>query len=198
MKFAISILLVLCFIVAGCLGGCSLLGEEPNEADSVKSICSISISDCDYDFYKSNFGYGHRIHDKRELYIGNETDGMAYDGSSAYQYINGKKIATKGFPFEKYDTFAQEILETCQKIIKNGYYTGYNDDSASYRFIYYHFRISEEGLALFTDQKYEWGMIDSIYRNGEFEFFDLDLYVTKEASEDFSFAFGTIPYTISY
>ena len=41
-------------------------------------------------------------------------------------------------------------------------------------------------------------MIDSIYRDGKFEFFNLDLYVTKEASEDFSFTFGNIPYTISY
>lgn len=123
---------------------------------------------------------------------------MAYDGTSAYQYINGEKIATKGFPFEKYDAFAQETLEICQQIMKNGYYTGYSDDSASYRSIYYHFRISEEGLALFTDQKYEWGMIDSIYRDGDFEFFDLDLYAAEGASEDFSFTFGTIPYTISY
>lgn len=197
-KTALSALMVLCFIIMSGLRGCPFFEVEPNEADSVKGICSISISDCDYDFYKANMGYGYRIHDKRELYIGNETDGMAYDGTSAYQYINGEKIATKGFPFEKYDAFAQETLEICQQIIQNGYYTGYNDDSASYRFIYYHFRISEEGLALFTDQKYEWGMIDSIYRDGKFEFFDLDLYVTKEASEDFSFTFGTIPYTISY
>lgn len=198
MKNTLLKLFVLCCIIVGCLGGCSLLAKEPNEEDSVKNICSISISDCDYDFYKANMGYGYRIRDKRELYIGNETDGMEYDGTSAYQYINGEKIATKGFPFEKYDAFAQETLEICQQIIKNGYYTGYNDNSASYRSIYYHFRISEEGLALFTDQKYEWGMIDSIYRNGEFEFFDLDLYATEGASEDFSFTFGTIPYTISY
>lgn len=198
MKFVISILLVLCFVIMGNLSGCTLLREEPNEVDSVKSISAINISDCDYDFYKQNFGYGYRINGKRELYIGNEEDGMAYDGETAYQFINGNKIATKGFPFEKYDTFAQETLETCQQIIKNGYYTGYNDDSASYRFIYYHFRISEEGMALFTDQKYEWGMIDCVYRDGVFEFFDLDLYVTKEASEDFSFTLGAIPYTISY
>ena len=198
MKTILSVLSALGFIICSCLIGCKTSTKEPNEADSVKNICAISIDDCDYDFYKSNLGYGYRIHDKRELYIGNETDGMAYDGESSYQYINGKKIYTTGFTYEKYDAFAQEILETCQQIIKNGYYMGYNDDSASYRFIYYHFRISEEGLALFTDQKYEWGMIDCIYRDGEFEFFDLDLYVTKEASEDFSFTFGTIPYTISY
>lgn len=141
---------------------------------------------------------GYLIGDKREYYIGNWKAGVSFDGEKAYEYENGMKSPIDQFPFEKYDAFAQETLEICQQIIKNGYYTGYNDDSASYRFIYYHFQISEEGLALFTDQKYEWGMIDSIYRNGEFEFFDLDLYATEGASEDFSFTFGEIPYTISY
>jgi hypothetical protein len=96
-KTALSALMVLCFVIMGGLSGCTLHREKPNEADSVKGICSISISDCDYDFYQANMGYGYRIHDKRELYIGNKTDGMAYDGTSAYQYINGKQIATKGF-----------------------------------------------------------------------------------------------------
>ena len=89
--------MVLCFTIMSGLRGCPFFEVEPNEADSVKGICSISISDCDYDFYKANMGYGYRIHDKRELYIGNETDGMAYDGTSAYQYISGEKIATNGF-----------------------------------------------------------------------------------------------------
>jgi len=198
MKIILSVLSGLSILFFSCLIGCVSLREAPNEADSVKNICAVKISDCDYNFYKKNFGFGYRINSRREIYIGNETDGMAYDGESAYQYINGKKIATVGFPFEKYDTLAQEILETCQQIIQNGYYTGFNDDSASYHFIYYHFQISDEGLALFTDQKYEWGMIDCIYRNGVFEFFDLGLNVTKEASEDLSFTFGMIPYTISY
>ena len=198
MKTVLFILSALSFIIFGFSTSCIHLREEPNEADSVKNICAVRISDCDYDFYKQNFGYGYRIDGKREIYIGNEEDGMAYDGETAYQFINGNKIATKGFPFEKYDTFAKETLETCQQIIENGYYTGYNDDSASYRFIYYHFRISEEGMALFTDPKYEWGMIDAVYRDGVFEFFDLDLYATKSASVDFSFTFGAIPYTVSY
>ena len=198
MKIVLSAITALCVMICSFFTECTSVRDLPNEADSVKNLCAVSISDFDYDFYKKNYGYGYRINGEREIMIGNKEDGMLYDGESAYQFINGKKIATKKFPFEKIDTYAQEILEISQQIIQNRFYSGYNDERKEYRYNSYRFRITREGLALFTEHKYAWGIIDCIYRDGVFEYFSLNLYTTKEASDDFTFTFGEIPYTISY
>lgn len=141
---------------------------------------------------------GYRIGDKREYYIGNRKEGMSFDGEKAYQFENGMKRPIDQFPFEKYDASAGEILEIAQKIISNGFYTAYNDESYSYNDILYHFLISEEGLALFQDQNFTYGLILAVYRDGVFENFSIELKKKPDAILETYYVFGTILHSISY
>jgi len=197
-KTALSALMVLCFVIMSGLRSCPLYEVEPNEADSVKNICSISITDCDYSFHTIKNEMGYRIGDKREYYIGNRKEGMSFDGEKAYQFENGMKRPIDQFPFEKYDASAGEILEIAQKIISNGFYTAYNDESYSYNDILYHFLISEEGLALFQDQNFTYGLILAVYRDGVFENFSIELKKKPDAILETYYVFGTILHSISY
>jgi hypothetical protein len=197
-KTGLSALMALCFVIMSGLRGCPLFEVEPNEADSVKNICSISITDCDYSFHTIKNEMGYRIGDKREYYIGNWKEGMSFDGEKAYQFDNGMKRPIDQFPFEKYDASAGEILEISQKIISNGFYTAYNDESSSYNDILYHFLISEEGLALFQDQNFTYGLILAVYRDGVFENFSIVLKKNRDALTRTFYEFGTIRQTISF
>jgi hypothetical protein len=198
MKLIRLIFAVMGFLIVSMLTGCSVNNVQLNEADSVKNICAVSIDDYDYSFNIKSVGKGYRIGDKREIHIGNRVSGMEYDGENAYRYIDSSKITMPEFPFETYDSLADEILLISQKIISEGYYTAYNDESFSYRNILYHFQISQEGLTLFCDQNYTYGMIDCVYNNGAFEHFNIDLYGYKNKRPDISFSIGTISYTVSY
>jgi hypothetical protein len=169
-----------------------------NGADSVKNICAVLKDDYDYSFNIRNVGKGYRIGEKREIYIGNRVNGLEYDGKNAYRYINSSRITMSEFPFETYDSLAYDILLASQKILSEGYYTAYNDESFSYRNILYHFQISEVGLTLFRDQNYTYGMIDCVYNNGVFKHFNVDLYENNNDSPVASYTFGSIDYTISY
>jgi hypothetical protein len=198
MKIFLSVISALCFLIVSSLVSCPLFEVEPNEADSVKNICSVSITDCDYSFHTIKNEMGYRIGDKREYYIGNRKQGMVFDGEKAYQYDNEMKRPIDKFPFEKYDASAGEILEISQKIISNGFYTAYNDESSSYNDILYHFLISEEGLALFQDQNFTYGLILAVYRDGVFEHFDIVLKKSRDALTKTSYTFGTILHSISF
>jgi len=198
MRAFFSLFVALVMVIIGGMTSCPLFEVEPNEADSVKNICSVSISDCDYSFHTIKNEMGYRIRDKREYYIGNRKEGMSFDGEKAYQFENGTKRPIDQFPFEKYDASAGEILEISQKIITNGFYTAYNDESSSYNDILYHFLISEEGLALFQDQTFTYGLILAVYRDGVFENFSIELKKKPDAISDTYYVFGTILHSISY
>lgn len=198
MRAVFSFFAALVMIIISGVTSCPFFEVEPNEADSVKNICSISITDCDYSFHTIKNEMGYRIGDKREYYIGNRKEGMSFDGEKAYQFENGMKRPIDQFPFEKYDASAGEILEISQKIISNGFYTAYNDESSSYNDILYHFLISEEGLALFQDQNFTHGLILAVYRDGVFENFSIELKRKPDEISDTYYVFGTILHSISY
>lgn len=198
MRAFFSSFVALVMVIIGGMTSCPSFEVEPNEADSVKNICSISIADCDYSFHTIKNEMGYRIGDKREYYIGNWKEGMSFDGEKAYQFDNGMKRPIDQFPFEKYDASAGEILEISQKIISNGFYTAYNDESSSYNDILYHFLISEEGLALFQDQNFTYGLILAVYRDGVFENFSIVLKKNRDALTRTFYEFGTIRQMISF
>jgi hypothetical protein len=198
MKLVRFVFAGLCFFMVSILAGCSLFNAQLNKADSVENICTVSKDDYDYSFNIRSVGKGYRIEKKREVHIGNRVNGLEYDGKNAYRYINNSRITMSEFPFETYDSRADEILLVSQKILSEGYYTAYNDESFSYRNILYHFQISQEGLSLFRDQNYTYGMIDCVYNNGVFEHFNVDLYEDNNDSPVASYTFGRIHYTISY
>lgn len=141
---------------------------------------------------------GYLIGDKREYYIGNWKEGMSFDGEKAYEYENGMKSPIDQCPFEKYDASAGEILELSQTIIEKGLYTAYNDESSSYHDIFYHFLISEEGLELFEDQNFTYGLILAVYHDGVFENFSIELKKKPDAISDTYYVFGIILHSISF
>lgn len=197
MKNTLSFICAIFLAIVGSNTGCSLCQVELNETDSVKNICSVSITDCDYHFHTHDNKMGYRIGDKREYYIGNRKKGMVFDGEKAYEYDNEMRRLIDQFPFEQYDAAAGEILEISQEIISKGLYTAYNDESSSYRYILYYFLISEEGLALFQNQNVTYGLISCTYHNGVFLRFSLVLKRNADALERTIYEFGTIDRTIS-
>lgn len=191
------ILLVSFLFITAISSLCSLFAEVPNEADSAQYICEISMTDSDYYLYDEKVGTLYRSADKRNAFIGTYEDGLFFDGENAYQYKNNQKTPITEFPFEQYDSFVNEILNTCQTIISKKLYTAYNDERSYYKERSYYFKISKEGLALFRDHTYEYGLISCFYPDRTFQEFSLDLYEDKEARPSLVCTFGTIDYTTS-
>ena len=191
------ILLINFLFIAAISSLCSLFAEVPNEADSAQYICEISMADSTYYLHDEKVGTLYRSADKRNAFIGTYEDGLFFDGENAYQYKNNQKTPITEFPFEQYDSYASEILNTCQTIISKKLYTAYNDERSYYKEHSYYFKISKEGLALFRDRTYEYGLISCFYPDKTFQEFSLDLYEDKEARPSLVCTFGTIDYTTS-
>ena len=198
MKWILSAVYALFAFVFSWMASCPLTNTPLNEEDSVKNICSVSILDYDYSFDNKDREYGYRIGDEREIHVGNKINGMEFDGEKGYHYIDGSRFPMREFSFEEYDARTDEMLLIAQQIISEGYYIAYNEESLSFRYILFHFQITEEGLALFQDRNFTSGMIDCEYNDGVFEYFRVDLFEKDHTRPDVSYDIGTIPYTISY
>jgi len=136
----------------------------------------------------------YRIGDRREAFIGTYENGIAFDGTNAYQYIDNQKTQIAAFPFEQYDAQAERMLAVAQKIISEGLYTSYADDRKEYADIYYYFKITEKGLMLFDDQSYKYGLIFCVYRDNTFQIFNISLKETEDEPSRAWYTFGTIDY----
>lgn len=165
-----------------------------NEVESVKNICAISEDAFDYLLKIKDVGIICRIEDRREAFIGTYDNGIAFDGKNAYQYIDNQKTQIATFPFEQYDIQAKRILEIAQKIISEGLYTSYADDRKEYADRYYYFRITDEGLLLFDDPSYQYGLIICEYRDNTFQIFNISLKETENERARTWYTFGTIDY----
>ena len=95
---------------------------------------------------------------------------------------------------EQYDIQAKRILEIAQKIISEGLYTSYADDRKEYADTYYYFRITDEGLRLFDDPSYQYGLIICGYRDHTFQLFNISLKETENETAKTWYTFGTIDY----
>jgi len=191
------VLLINFLFITAISGLCSLFAEVPNEIDSAEYIGAISMTDSDYFLFDEEIGTLYRSADKRNAFIGTYKEGLCFDGKNAYRYINNQKILIAEFPFEKYDSYANQILKTCQTIISKKLYTAYNDERRYYKEHSYYFEISEEGLSMFLGNKYEYGLISCFYRDMVFQEFNLYLYKDRDARPSIDCHFGKIDYTIT-
>jgi hypothetical protein len=164
------------------------------ETESATSICAISKDDFDYVLQMKDVGIIYRIGDQQEAFIGTYEDGVAFDGENAYQYTNNQKTPISEFPFEQYDAQAERILVIAQKIISEKLYSAYADDRKDYADVYYYFRISNEGLALFSEKEYEQGLISCVYRDKSFQTFHISLKETGDDRSKTWYTFGSIDY----
>jgi len=164
------------------------------ETESTTNICSISKDEFDYVLQMKDVGMIYRIEDRREAFIGTYEDGVAFDGENAYQYTNNQKTPISEFPFEQYDAQAERILVIAQKIISEKLYSAYADDRKDYADVYYYFRISNEGLALFSEKEYEQGLISCVYRDKSFQTFHISLKETGDDRSKTWYTFGSIDY----
>jgi len=169
-----------------------------NEADSASDICAVSIETCDYAFNYKNMDYGYRIGDDRELHVGNKINGVEFDGEKGHRYIDGSWYPMREATFEEYDAKAAEILDIAQQVIRQKLYTPYNDDNTTYDDVLYYFRISEDGLKLFPDHTYTYGLIVCVYYDKEFHEFDVTLHEDVNKRATLTYTFGTIDYKIFY
>lgn len=182
------------------LGICSLFCLKTSaltEQESVKNICAISEKDSDYIIDIKDAGKVYRNGEKREAFIGNYENGLAFDGETAYEYIDGEKRQITAFPFNTYDSYAEELLADVQKIISNKLYSAYNDKNPAYKNINYYFLISPEGLLVFNDQPFSYGLIVCVYRNSIFQEVELQLSRTKDGKSDVRCTFGEFDYEIN-
>lgn len=164
------------------------------ETESANNICAISKDDFDYILQMKDVGMIYRAGDHREAFIGTYENGIAFDGKNAYQYIDNQETPISEFPFEQYDSQAERFLAIAQKIISDKLYSAYADNRKDYVEIYYYFKISDEGLALFDEEQYEYGLISCAYRDNAFQTFHISL---KETEDDISktwYTFGTLDY----
>jgi hypothetical protein len=164
------------------------------ETESANNICAISKDDFDYVLQMKDVGSIYRIGDQREAFIGTYDNGITFDGKNAYQYIDNQETPISEFPFELYDSQAERFLAIAQKIISEGLYTSYADDRKEYADILYYFRITKEGLMLFDDQSYEYGLIACYYQEGDFKTFDMSFTETGGNRQTIWYTFGTIDY----
>lgn len=188
------VLFITAIFIAGLV---SLFTPKPiphNEVESVNNICAISEDAFDYLLKIKDVGIIYRIGDRREAFIGTYDNGIAFDGTNAYQYIDNQKTQIATFPFEQYDIQAKQILEIAQKIISEGLYTSYADDRKEYADKYYYFRITDEGLLLFDDPSYQYGLIICEYRDNTFQIFNISLKETENETAKTWYTFGTIDY----
>lgn len=189
--------LVLFITAVFIMGFINLVTPKPvphTETESANNICAISKDDFDYVLQMKDVGMIYRIEDRREAFIGTHDDGIEFDGENAYQYKNDQKTQIAAFPFEQYDAQAERILEIVQQIISEGLYTSYADDRKEYVDVLYYFRISEEGLMLFDEKPYEYGLIACYYQEGVFKTFDMSLSETGEERQTTWYTFGNIDY----
>ena len=168
----------------------------PTEFDSVKAICAISKEDCDYDLYLNGIGQVFRNGAERRAFIGDAENGMSFDGDQAYQYIDGKKTQVPEFPFGEYDTYAQKLLQISQTILSQKLYSAYNDERIGYQQQYFYFKLSEVGLALFSDHAFTSGRITCYFRDHKFLTFEISLYEDNSDKPDVLCTFGTIDYSV--
>ncbi|MDP3446934.1 MAG: hypothetical protein Q8S22_02625, partial [Eubacteriales bacterium] len=80
------------------------------------------------------------------------------------------------------------------RIISEKLYTSYADYRKEYADVHYYFRISNEGLALFDDKQYEYGLIFCEYRDDIFQRFFIRLTETGDDKSKTWYTFGTIDY----
>ena len=191
------VLLITAMFIAGLV---NLFTPKPiphTEIESVNNICAISKDDFDYVLRMKDVGSIYRIEDRREAFIGTYENGIAFDGKNAYQYIDNQETPIATFPFEQYDAQAERILAIAQKIISEGLYISYADYRKEYVDILYYFRITGEGLMLFDDQSYEYGLIACYYQAGDFKTFDMSFAETGGNRQTTWYTFGTIEYETS-
>lgn len=165
-----------------------------NESDCANRICSISKDDFDYVLQMKDVGNIYRIGDQRKAFIGTYENGIAFDGKATYQYSDHQEMPISKFPFEKYDSKAERVLVIAQRIISEKLYTSYADYRKEYADVHYYFRISNEGLALFDDKQYEYGLIFCEYRDDIFQRFFIRLTETGDDKSKTWYTFGTIDY----
>ena len=163
-----------------------------NETESANHICAISKTDFDYVIHMIDVGSVYRIGDKRKAFIGTYDNGIEFDGDNAYQYIDNLKTPIDSFPFKHYDSDAERILAIVQKIISEKLYSAYPDERENYAEIYYYFKISKEGLALFQDRNYVYGLISCYYEKYEFRLLNLSLKPEEDERPTVWYTFGTI------
>lgn len=165
-----------------------------NEAESANSICAISRDDYDYNLQMKDVGIIYRIGDRREAFIGTYEDGIAFDGTNAYRYIDKQKTPISEFPFEQYDSQADQLLAIAQTIITQKLYTAYADDRKGYADDYYYFEISDEGLRLFGEKPYVYGLIICVFQDGAFQLFHIRLTEEGDDGSKTWYTFGVINY----
>ncbi len=165
-----------------------------NETESANSILAISRSDFDYDLQMKDVGIICRIGDKRKAFIGTYDNGTEFDGVNAYQYIDNQKTLIASFSFEQYDSEAERILAIVQKIISEKLYSAYPDDRKDYADDYYYFRISDEGLLLFGEKQYVYGLIICEYQRDTFQRISIRLTEKGDDKSKTWYTFGTIDY----
>ena len=165
-----------------------------NETESANSILAISRSDFDYELQMKDVGIICRIGDRRKAFIGTYENVTEFDGKNAYQYIDNQKTPIASFPFEQYDSEAERILTTAQKIISEKLYSAYADDRKNYADDYYYFSISDDGLLLFGERQYVYGLIICEYQRDTFQRISVRLTEKGDDKSKTWYTFGTINY----
>ncbi|PKM39436.1 MAG: hypothetical protein CVV04_10535 [Firmicutes bacterium HGW-Firmicutes-9] len=193
---AIALLITSIFIV-GMIQLFLLIAPPRTEEESSRDILAISMENCDYLLNLKEKGKVYRKGEKREAIVSKYLDGSPFTGNPAHQYIDPEQGLTSDFPFEEYDAYAADLLDTVQAVIRNKQYTSYNDPNWGYQTMQYYFLISEDGLKQFGDQTYTYGLIFCYYMDDVFQKVTVKLYKTEGESADVYAEFGHFNYEIS-
>ena len=191
------VLLITSLFVVGITQLFLLIAPPRTEEESTSDILAISMENCDYLLDLQENGKVYRKGEKREAIVLKLLDGSPFTGNPMHQYVDPEKGLTSDFPFEEYDSYVANLLDTVQTIIRNKQYTSYNDPNWGYQTMQYYFLISEEGLKQFDDRSYTYGLIVCYYVDDVFQEITLKLYETKGESVDVNAEFGHFNYEIS-
>jgi len=191
------VLLITSLFAVGMIQLFLLIAPPRTEMESAKDILALSMEDCDYLLDLQEYGTVFRKGSTREAIVSKYLNGSPFTGSPLHQIVDPEQELTSDFPFEEYDSYAANLLDTVQTIIENKQYTSYNDPHWGYQTMQYYFLISEEGLKLFNDRTYAYGLIVVYYIDNVFQHVTVNLHQTKGEPADVSAGFGQFNYDIS-
>lgn len=191
------VLLITSLFVVGTIQLFLLIAPPRTEMESTNDVLALSMENSDYLLDLQEYGTVYRKGSTREAIVSKYLNGSPFTGSPLHQIVDPEQGLTSDFPFEEYDSYAANLLDTVQTIIENKQYTSYNDPHWGYQTMQYYFLISEEGLKLFTDRSYTYGLIVCYYIDDVFQEVTVMLYEANSGFADVNAKFGQFNFEIS-